>query len=102
MRPFSVRPCTRESTAVGAVNSMPWSCLLCAADESQRRLVHVGERGGGAAETVRQEHNLVELHQGLAVVGRFVDGLGGGQQPGLLDEVGSRVEALMSATTFGL
>src|SRR5262249_58937379 len=87
----SLLPSTRGRAAIRAANSTPWSCLLRLADESQRRLVHVGERGGGPAKAVRQEHDLVELHQGLAVVGGFVDGLGSGQQPGLLDKVSRRV-----------
>src|SRR5262249_62318162 len=87
----SLLPSTRGRAAIRAANSTPWSCLLRLADESQRRLVHVGERGGGPAKAVRQEHDLVELHQGLAVVGGFVDGPGNGQQPGPLGKVGRRV-----------
>src|SRR5262249_31346398 len=81
------------SVASGArTQGLTWlSMSFRLADESQRRLVQVGERGGGAAETVPQEHDLVELHQGLAVEGGFVDRLGSGQQPGLLDEVRGRV-----------
>src|SRR5262249_62145709 len=87
----SVLPSTRGRAAIRAADSTPWSCLLRLADESQRGLVHVGERGGGAAETVPQEHDLVELHQGLAVVGGFLGCLGSAQRPGLMRQGGRRV-----------